>query len=32
MDKTLAKELELLKSLKAHLEEGKMAKTYPLSR
>ena len=31
MDKTLAKEEALLKSLKAHLEEGKMAKTYPLS-
>lgn len=31
MDKTLAKEEALLKSLKAHLEEGKMAKTYSLS-
>ena len=28
MDKTLAKELELLNSLKAHLEDGKMAITY----
>lgn len=28
MDKTLAKELELLESLKAHLEAGKMARTF----
>lgn len=28
MDKTLAKELELLEALKAHLEEGKLAKTF----
>ena len=28
MDKTLAKELELLEALKAHLEDGKMARTY----
>lgn len=28
MDKTLAKELELLNNLKAHLEDGKMAITY----
>ena len=28
MDKTLAKELELLEALKAHLEDGKMAKTF----
>ncbi|MGN1157866.1 MAG: redox-regulated ATPase YchF [Agathobacter sp.] len=28
MDKTLAKELELLEALKAHLEEGKMARTF----
>lgn len=28
MDKTLAKELELLESLKAYLEEGKMARTF----
>jgi GTP-binding protein YchF len=27
-DKTLAKELELLNNLKAHLEEGKLAKSY----
>ena len=31
MDKTLAKELVLLEALKAHLEEGKMAKSYELS-
>ncbi len=31
MDKTLAKELKLLEALKAHLEEGNMAKTYELS-
>ncbi len=30
-DKTLAKELALLESLKAHLEEGKLAKSYELS-
>ena len=30
MDKTLAKELELLQGLKSHLEEGKMARTYEL--
>ena len=28
MDKTLAKELELIEALKAHLEEGKMARTF----
>ena len=28
MDKTLAKELELIESLKAHLEDGKMARTF----
>ena len=28
MDKTLAKELELLEALKAHLEDGKMARTF----
>ena len=28
MDKTLAKELELLEALKAHLEEGKLAKSF----
>ena len=28
MDKTLAKELEQLEALKAHLEDGKMARTY----
>ncbi|SDB27895.1 redox-regulated ATPase YchF [Eubacterium oxidoreducens] len=28
MDKTLAKELEMLEALKAHLEEGKMARTF----
>lgn len=28
MDKTLAKELELLEGVKAHLEAGKMARTY----
>ena len=28
MDKTYAKELELLESIKAYLEEGKMARTY----
>ena len=28
MDKTLAKELELLEAIKVHLEEGKMARTY----
>ena len=27
-DKALAKELELLKALKAHLEDGNMASTY----
>lgn len=31
MDKTLAKELKLLEGLKAHLEEGNMAKTFALS-
>ena len=31
MDKTLAKELTLLESLKAFLEEGKLAKNFPLS-
>ena len=31
MDKTLAKELKLLEALKAHLEEGNMAKTFELS-
>ena len=31
MDKTLAKEEALLKALKAHLEEGQMAKTFELS-
>ena len=30
MDKTLAKELEQLESIKAHLEAGKMARTYEL--
>ena len=30
MDKTLAKELELLQGLKSHLEDGKMARTYEL--
>lgn len=30
MDKTLAKELELLEGLKAHLEAGKMARTYEI--
>lgn len=30
MDKTLAKELELLEGLKAHLEAGKMARTYAI--
>ena len=30
MDKTLAKELELLEGIKAHLEEGNMAKSYEL--
>ena len=30
MDKTLAKELELLEGLKAYLESGKMARTYEL--
>ncbi len=28
MDKTLAKELELLEGIKAHLEDGKMARTF----
>ncbi len=28
MDKTLAKELELIEAIKAHLEEGKMARTF----
>lgn len=28
MDKTLAKELEMLEAIKAHLEDGKMARTY----
>ncbi len=28
MDKTLGKEMELLEALKAHLEEGKMARTF----
>ncbi len=28
MDKTLAKELEMLEAVKAHLESGKMARTY----
>ena len=28
MDKTLAKELELLEAVKAHLEDGKMARTF----
>lgn len=28
MDKTLAKEMELLEAVKAHLEEGKMARTF----
>jgi len=31
MDKTLAKELALLEKVKAHLEEGKLAKTFELS-
>lgn len=31
MDKTLAKEETLLKSIKEHLENGNMAKAYPLS-
>lgn len=31
MDKTLAKELELLQNIKKHLEDGKMAKTFELS-
>ncbi len=30
MDKTLAKELELLEAVKAHLEDGKMARTFEL--
>ncbi len=30
MDKALAKELELLEAVKAHLEEGKMARTFEL--
>ena len=30
MDKTLAKELELLEGIKAHLEDGNMAKSYEL--
>lgn len=31
MDKTLAKELELLEAVKAHLESGKMARTYEVA-
>ena len=31
MDKTAAKELQLLESVKAHLENGKLAKTFELS-
>lgn len=31
MDKTLAKELTLLEAVKAHLEQGKLAKTFELS-
>ena len=31
MDKKLAKELELLEQIKAHLEDGKLAKTFELS-
>jgi hypothetical protein len=31
MDKTLAKELELVEAVKAHLEDGKMARTFELS-
>ena len=30
MDKTLAKELELVEAVKAHLEAGKMARTFEL--
>lgn len=30
MDKTLAKELELIEAIKAHLEDGKMARTFEL--
>ena len=30
MDKTLAKELELLEAVKAHLEEGKLAKSFQI--
>ncbi len=30
MDKTLAKEMELVDALRAHLEEGKLAKTFPI--
>lgn len=30
MDKSLAKELSLLEAVKAHLEDGKLARTYPL--
>ena len=30
MDKTLAKELELLEAVKKHLEDGKMARTFEL--
>ena len=30
MDKTLAKELDLLEKIKAHLEEGNLAKTFEL--
>ncbi|MBE5887703.1 MAG: redox-regulated ATPase YchF [Lachnospiraceae bacterium] len=30
MDKTLAKELELIEAIKAHLEEGKMARTFEI--
>ena len=28
MDKTLAKELELVEAVKAHLEDGKMARSF----
>ena len=31
MDKTLAKELKLIEAVKAHLEEGRLAKTFELS-
>ena len=30
MDKTLAKELELIEAIKAHLEDGKMARTFEI--